>query len=329
MHWNRRSLSVIPAALCAVVLGAAPARAEISPFEVTHPVDDTGLGPGYGRRDLQFHLDLGFFFGSAPGAGEASDGTRLIEDRLALSPLLRIMQPIGFNEVEFSWGFVWLDVDSDFGSASTFQLGNAYAAHYWVWRSLERQIRLGLGLGAPTAILRDERPEQTIADHNALATAAGMNGLRDYWLWVPEGLSGVASFDIYFRYAFGLVWGGQLTLGNVYGLDDTAVTEQLGLDGHLLIGQVDLEVAYDTRYVRSGLRASYVTLPLRDDFSRDQNDQINVEAQFRIRLEKVDLVVRFDVPIDEPYGLAFDEGKVWGAHIGLSTPTELRLPSGD
>ncbi|MCB9554222.1 MAG: hypothetical protein H6705_20525 [Myxococcales bacterium] len=320
-----RPLSVIPAVACAACF-ASSAQAEISPFEVTHPVDDGGLGPGYGRRDLQFHLDLGFYFGSDAGAGEASDGSVITEDRLALSPQLRIMQPFGFNEVEFSWGFVWLDVDSDLGSTSTFQLGNAYVAHYWVWRSLARQIRLGLGVGAPTAILRDERIEQTIADHNALAVAAGMRGWRDYWLWAPEGLSGIGHFDTYFRYPFGLVWGGQISAGDIYGLDDTAVTEALGLDGHVLLVQVDLEVAYDTRYLRSGLRASYVTLPLRDDFSRDENDQISLEAAFRIRLEKVDLVVRFDVPVDEPFGFAFDDGKVWGAHIGLSTPTELRLP---
>lgn len=329
-HPALRPLPAITAALALTGL-AAPARAEISPFEVTHPVDDSGLGPGYGRRDLQFHLDLGFHFSSAPGSASASDGSPITEDRLALSPHLRIVQPFGFNEVEFQWGFIWLDVDSDLGSSSTFQIGNAFAAHHWVWRSLERQIRLGLGVGAPTAILRDERPEQTLSDNAALLTASGMRGWRDFWLWAPEGLSVVGQFDHYLRYASGFVWGGQLSFGLIHGFDDNLATEALGFTGNLLVGQADLEVAYDTRYVRSGLRGSYVTLLNREgldgeEIPRDENDQISVEAAFRIRLEKVDLVVRFDLPVDRPFGFGLDDGKVWGAHIGLSTPTELRLP---
>ena len=146
------ALRPLPAIVAAALSGlAAPARAEISPFDVTHPVQDGGLGPGYGRRDLQFHLDLGFHFSSAPGSASAGDGSPITEDRIALSPHLRIVQPFGFNEVEFQWGFIWLDVDSDLGSSSTFQLGNAFAAHHWAWRSLERQLRLGLGVGAPPA----------------------------------------------------------------------------------------------------------------------------------------------------------------------------------
>lgn len=315
---HRHRIAMIVGAL-SMALGATPAFAEIAPHELLRPVDDEGLGPGYGRRDLQFHLDLGFYFADVEQTG-------FTESRLAISPLLKVAQPVGFDEVELDWGFMWFDQENDVSAATTFQIGNVFAAYYWVWRTLDQQIRLGVGAGAPTAILRDERPEQTITDNVALSIASGMRGWRDYWLWAPETASVVGHFDMYLRYSSGFVFGGQIVVGNLYGVDDTEDTEQRGLAGYNLLAQVDLDVAYDTRLVRSMLRASYVTLPLRDSKLDDDNDQINVQTEFRIRLGGADLVARLDVPIDEPFGFAFDSGKVWGVHIGVSSPTELRLP---
>lgn len=318
-------------ALClATGFGAPPAHAELSPYDISQPALGTEVGPGYGRRDLQFHLDLGMYFGSEKGAGSTSDGGTITEDRVVLSPMLRIVQPVGFNEVELDWGFVWLDVDSDLGSTSVFQLGNIYAAHYWVWRTLDRQIRLGVGVGAPTAVLRDETLDQTAADIATLLVGAGIRAQKDFWLWAPETLSGVLYYDTYFRFPSGFVVGGAAALASMYGFDDSFLSEALGFSGHSMVGQVEFEVAFDTEFVRSALQASYMTYVVRDlgdvDDERDFNDQIGLSAAFRIRLEKVDLVLRFDAPIDEPAGFAFDDGKLWGAHIGVSTPTDLILP---
>lgn len=318
----RSSTSAMLAA--GLLLWAAPAAAEISPHELTRPFDVEGLGPGYGRRDLQFHLDVGLY------AASLQDPAGFSEDRFAISPRLRVFQPVGFNEVELSWGFIWLDMANDASQAQTFQIGDIYGAHYWVWRTLERQIRLGIGLGAPTAILRDERPTQTANDNTTLIVAAGMRGAREYWLWAPETASLVLHGDYYYRWHFGLVLGGQLAVANMYGIDEEAITEELGLTGYNLLVQADLEAAYDTRFVRSALRGSYVTVPLSDGpngwLARDDSDQINVEAEFRIRLGRADVVVTMDVPVDEPLGFAFGDQGIWGLHIGVSSPTELRLP---
>lgn len=319
-----RYLRSLAALAAAAFFGPTPALADISPHELTRPADNLGLGPGYGRRDLQFHLDVGTYFGSI------QDDAGFSEDRFGLSPRLRVMQPVGFNEVELSWGFIWLDATGDAGDAQTFQLGNVYAAHYWVWRTLARQIRLGIGLGAPTAILRDEQPRQTVIDNEALITAAGMRSGREYWLWTPETGSAVGHFDFYQRWPFGLVLGGQLSLAALYGFDDSASTALLGLEGFNLLGQVDLDIAFDTERVRSMLRASYVVVPLNEGefgwLAQDEIDQIGVELEFRIRFGRADVVLRMDVPIDAPFGFAFDDGGIWGAHIGVSSPTELRLP---
>lgn len=319
-----RILRSLAALALATLIAPAPAGAEISPHELTRPAGNLGLGPGYGERDLQFHLDVGTYVASL------KDDAGFNEDRLGLSPRLRVMQPFGFNEVELSWGFIWLDSSGDGGEAQTFQLGNVYAAHYWVWRTLSRQIRLGLGLGAPTAILRDEQPLQTAIDNDALAVAAGMRGAREYWLWTPETGSAVGHFDFYQRWPFGLVLGGQVVAAALYGFDDSESTQLLGLDGFNLVGQVDLDIAFDTERVRSLLRASYVIVPLNEGeagwMAQDELDQINAELEFRIRFGRADVVLRMDVPIDAPFGFAFDDNGVWGAHIGVSSPTELRLP---
>ncbi len=319
-----RYLRSLAALAVAAVFGPSPADAEISPHELTRPAAGIGLGPGYGQRDLQFHLDVGTYFGSF------EDEAGFSEDRFALSPRLRVMQPVGFNEAELSLGFIWLDKSGDAGDAQTFQLGNIYAAHYWVWRTLGRQIRLGAGLGAPTAILRDEQPRQTLIDNEALITAAGMRSGREYWLWTPETGSVVGHFDFYERWPFGLVLGGRLSVAGLYGFDDSPSTVGLGLEGFNLLAQVDLDVAFDTESVRTMLRASYVLVPLNEGefgwLAQDEIDQIGAEVEFRIRLGRADVVLRLDVPIDAPFGFAFDDGGIWGAHIGVSSPTELRLP---
>lgn len=319
-----RYIRSIAAAAALTLLGPGIAAADISPHELTRPAEDLGLGPGYGRRDLQFHLDVGTYVATL------EDGNGFSEEQLGLSPRLRIMQPFGFNEVELSWGFMWLNVDGDAGEARTFQVGNIYAAHYWVWRTLPRQIRLGLGIGAPTAILRDEQELQTEIDNDALAVAAGMRGAREYWLWTPETGSVVAHADYYQRFPFGLVVGGQVMAAGLYGFNDTPSTKLLGLDGFNLVGQIDLDVAYDTPMLRTLVRGSYVVVPLNEGefgwMAQDEIDQINAEVEFRIRLGKADLVLRLDVPIDAPFGFAFDDAGVWGAHIGVSSPTELHLP---
>lgn len=317
-------------------LCAGPARADISPHELTRPAEDLGLGPGYGRRDLQFHLDIGTWFASVEGDDSGAE-----ESQFALSPKLRVMQPVGFNEVELSWGFIWLDSTLGEQDAQIFQVGNVYAAHYWVWRTLSRQIRLGLGLGAPTAILRDEQPQQTINDLIALHSATGMRGARDLWLWAPQTGAVVGYFDFFQRFSFGLVIGGELAVANLYGFDDSRETQLFGQSGYNVVGQTRLEVGFDTRFLRTALRGTYVTVPLSevlvgyalgsDQTAKgwiiaDETDQIAAELEFRIRLGRADLVLRLDVPVDEPFGFAFDEGKLWGAHIGVSSPTELRLP---
>ena len=296
---------------CGLLL-AGPAAAEIRPIELNRP--ETVFGPNYSRSATHFHLETGLWTG---GGGDV--------DRQMISPLLRIVQRVHHNEAEMllagavysRTGPAATDPSSDI-SQNTLRSANPYLAYYWVWRTLPRQIRLGLGAGLPLALLRDEEPDETVLDLEGLDYASQLRGRREMWLWSPETSSAVLHADYYRRHGFGLVWGGQLNLANMW-----VMTSKSPDEGYQLGAELDLEAAYELTWARFELEVTYATAPLS---SADDVDQISVEPELRFRTGLVDLVARFTVNIDAPAGMAFDEGKVFGMHFGMSSPTERVLP---
>ncbi len=296
-----------------VTLAAKPAGAEVRPSELIRPADAAGYGPGYGRRVTSYELEVGFY----------TDSTD-IQDVFLISPLVRVIQPVRSNEVELLWGFSAFSVTGPAQSdpsreidQSTVRLANPYLAHHWVWRELPYQVRLGVGLTAPAATLREETLNDTLVDVVALAATQAMYGHHEFFLWVPETMSAVLHADGYLREHFGLVYGGQINLANMYGFND------LVNDGYHVGLEVALDVAYELEWARFALRGIYFNALTSD---ADDTDQISVEPELRFRLGFADLFTRLTMPIDEPSGFAFDEGKIWGAHIGIGSPTERHLP---
>lgn len=294
-----------------ILLAAAPAAAETRPSDINRPADEQGFGPGYGSRGTQYEGELAFHFGE----------TDLGADAFSLAPMLRIISPLSRHEVELVVGGIYHSLDGGAGGdVSTFRFANPFLGWFYAWRTLPRQIRVGLGVTAPVSTLRDEDTLlDRLADLSAYGHGLGMWGGRDQWLWLPETLAVVPHFDIYFRHAFGLVWGGQVKLGNLIGLGDLPELN----DGYDLAAQVDLEASYELAWARMTLRASYSRRLLAD---LDDVDQITVEPDFRFRLGAVDLLARLTIPVDEPAGFAFGDGGIWGVHIGVGSPTERRLP---
>ena len=92
-----------------------------------------------------------------------------------------------------------------------------------------------------------------------------------------------------------------------------------------MLAQALLEVAYDSRHVRTALTGSYITAPMKD-LPSGQRDQIAAGLGIRIRLGKADLTTAVILPIDEPAGFAFDADRHWSLAIGFSTGTERMLP---
>ena len=302
--------------LCIALLTttAGPVAAEVRPSDLVRPANAASYGPGYGRRVTSYQLEIGAFSGSA---GD--------EDRFAVVPLIRVTQPVRSDEVELIWGFSGFSRSGPAAEnpeqsvdQSSVRLANPYLCYQWVWRELPYQIRVGAGLTAPLATLRTEKSADTLVDLEALAITQAMHGMQEFFLWTPETISQVIHVDAYMRHHFGLVWGGQANLANQYGFND-----DYG-NGYQFAAEVDLELAFELEWARFAVRGIYFTAPTSD---ADDTDQISVEPDLRFRLGAVDLFVRYTLPIDEPFGFGLDDGKVWGAHIGVSTPTERHLPA--
>ncbi len=311
-----------------VVFGASNAQAEVRPSDVTLPTNEAGLGPGYGKRGIQFQLDLHSFFGSR------EEGVSKINE-LGVLPRLQIIQPVGRNEFEFSMSAAHYSVTTKTGGdetkQGTFRLSNPAFTHFFTWRTLARQLRLGLGMTLPLARLRTDKPEQQATDLAALNAAAGIYGMRDRWLWRLDSMAAILHFDYLFRHRSGFMFGTRMVAApsvrvgdslNNTDADGQAVADQ---DDFGVIGQAELELAFDTKPVRIAVRAGY-SIDALSDLSRDEKDQIMVEPEFRIRLGEVDLLLGMNLNIEKPAGFSFKDGNYWGARIGFATPTRLMLP---
>lgn len=307
------------------------AYADVEPSTVALPNGQVGIGPGYGKRDIQFSADLGLHLGHFQAEPEGQSPSGLV-GRLA------IMHPLKRHEARVEFGFVQYgltvpvseEVGQDFSvDQSTFRIANPALTYYFPWRNLRRQIRLGLGVTAPLAHLRADRIERTRADAFAYEGASAMSGHRNLWLWMPRTFSAIGHFDIYHRTPAGWIVGVELDGAGAIRISDE---EKHGVSGLTstpesidLIAQALLEVAYDALHVRTALTGSYVTAPMKD-LPTDERDQIAAGLALRVRLGKADFTTALIVPIDEPGGFALDPDRHWSLVIGFSTGTQRMLP---
>lgn len=310
--------------LLAVALLSLPclAHAEVRPSDINRPVGEDGLGPGYGSYTTQWALELGVFSGS-----QADPGGRFDLERLQISPMLRLATPAARNDVEVVIGLVHhrRTFDATDVTESAWRLTNLHLAYHWAWRSLPRQFRLGLGATLPTAQLpRGDRVASGLA-LDAYGTRALTMGWRELWLYRPEMLTLTGHVDYYWRAPSGLIVGGAAVAGLMLRTSDSP-----DLPENDVVVQADLEVAYDTVYVRSALKAGLVALPIAERrYVGDDTLQASVEPDFRIRLGALDLLLKVTIPINEPAGFAFSEGGFWAVHLGVANGTELQLPDED
>ena len=314
-----------------ILLCAGTVWAEVEPSTVALPNGKNGIGPEYGKKDVQFTAKLGLHLGHFQADSDALSPSGLVGT-------FSVMQPLRRHEAKVEFGFVQYgltvpgDVDSGQATAvdqSTFRVANAGFTYYFPWRSLRRQIRLGLGFTAPLAHLRSERVERTRADAFAYEGASAMGGHRNLWLWMPRTFSAIGHFDYYHRSKSGWIFGLQLDAAGAMRVSEEEAHNVAGLtttpESVDVLAQSILEVAYDGESVKAGLSGSYVTAPLKD-LPNGQGDQIATSLDLRFRLGKADFLTSILLPIDEPGGFAFDSDRHWALTFGFSTGTEQMLP---
>lgn len=297
-----------------VLVLAATAQAEVRPSDINRPVGEDGLGPGYGGNRTQWALELVGYFGS----GTEASGRAL--DRINIAPTVRIATPERRNDFEVVWALLSQrqTFDDNGESRQTLQAGNVYLGYHWAWRTLERQIRLGVGATLPAASLPSDSAEEIVEGIDAYTWSAAMRGWRELWLWTPETFTATGHFDLYLRRASGVIVGGALTTGWMQ-----RVTDSKAIAENELLVQADLEFIYDLAPVRLMLRGSLVALPITE---QDDQLQSSVEPESRFRLGPMDLVARLTMPLHAPAGFAFSEGGAWAVHLGVANPTVQVLP---
>ena len=303
--------------LLAVLLLSLPclAQAEVRPSDINRPVGEDGLGPGYGTYATQWALELSVFDGAA------TELTGLEVGRLQIAPMLRLATPAGRNDFEVVVGLLHhrFGFEANDATQTTWRLTNLFLAHQWAWRTLPRQLRLGLGITLPTAQLPRGDVDATGLALDAYSTRALMAGWRELWLYAPETLSLTGHADSYWRASSGLIVGGAAVAGVMLRTSDSPAVPE-----NEIVLQGELEIAYDTSYLRSALRAGLVALPISD---ADEVLQASIEPDFRVRLGPLDLLLRMTIPVNEPAGFAFSDGGFWAIHVGVANGTELLLPS--
>ncbi len=248
------------------------------------------------------------------------------------------MQPLKRHEARVEFGFVQYGLtvpanrevgQESAAEQSTFRVSNPALTYYFPWRTLRRQIRLGLGVTAPLAHLRAERIERTRADAFAYEGASAMGGHRNLWLWMPRTFSAVGHFDVYHRTTAGWIVGLELDGAGAMRISDEEKHSVTGLtstpESVDLVAQALMELAYDSTHVRTSLTGSYVTAPLKD-LPSDQRDQIAAGMALRVRLGTADFTTSVILPIDDPGGFAFDSDRHWSLAFGISTGTSRMLP---
>ncbi|MEE2785901.1 MAG: hypothetical protein VX589_01080 [Myxococcota bacterium] len=325
---DRPFLGALTIFMCIGGLVAVPetGQCEVRPSDISIPTNEQGLGPGYGRRTTQFQFDLGVFFGS-----EKRDANDV--ERSAVLPTLGVVQPVGRNEAELSlsvlrYGSTTTEMDDEL-SASTFRFSNPELKYFFVWRNLERQVRIGLGMTVPLARLRNEQEEQLAVDYDAMASALKMNGMRDRWQWSFDTMATLFSVDYVGRFPSGFIFGAGVIIAPMFNVGDSlgSYAEQgfvAPLD-YTFIGQGDFELAFDAEHVRSSLKVSYSTDTSAKAAEAGKN-QLVIEPNFRIRFTGVDALIGLSLPKDSLTGSPFADGKFWMLTIGIATSTNLVLP---
>jgi hypothetical protein len=208
---------------------------------------------------------------------------------------LELMLPIAGADYSQTATSGVLNLDSgDTGVA----VGNLHLGANWLKAAGPVRMKLGAALeyGPWTS-------DPELVSLVGFAGALAMRGQHELGLWVPE--------------AFSIVTPSRVEFG-----DDFVVSADFALGLHLSTDGADSEISvqldpgigyYVSRDALLGVRLPIAAVPTADS---GDNAQIALEPFFRVGLGAGFLNLRFTVNLDEPNGFAFDQGKIWGLHVG-------------
>lgn len=183
-------------------------------------------------------------------------------------------------------------------SDSGLAVGNLHVGANWL--KAAGPLRMKLGAALEYGPWTSDPSGISVA---ALAGASAIRGAHDLGLWAPE--------------RFSIVTPSHLEFG-----DDFVVTADFALGLHISTGGADTEISvqldpgfgyYVSRDALLGVRLPIAAVPTG---GAGDNAQLALEPFVRVGFGDGFLNLRLTLNLDEPNGFAFDNGKIWGVHVG-------------
>lgn len=189
---------------------------------------------------------------------------------------------------------------------SNILVGGFYVARGPSWR-----LRIGGGLGLPTARIADPGDRDRGTEALNLIVAGAQRGMFDFALWYPERLSFQLPSARFVYHASPEISVMAETAISIFvdtgdDDDDTHVGFQLAGD----FGWHPSEV------VSLGARLNLVFIDNDVFYFDDDEFQASLEPHFRVNFGAGFFQIRLTINLDHPFGFAFDDGRVWAIHLG-------------
>lgn len=253
-------------------------------------------GVGYAQPKSEAALEVGTFYGDDGTAG-------LRFARWALSPRARFRHDVSPDvRLGATFGLIYHAVDVEVGPIAgddnRFCAGNPVLGALVRVGSGRTVVRLGGLLGLPLA------QSGCMGAYGTWGLASAMRGYWNVWEWFPEAFT--PGFDFLVETTSDeLVFGAEGAAALLFAVDDAFDDDvELGL-------QAGGFAAWQGSLVRVGAALRFVWLPTIDgDFF-----QMSLEPLLRIGRRGF-FETRLTVNLDNPAGFSFDDGGVWGWHLG-------------
>ncbi len=220
------------------------------------------------------------------------------QDATLFSPLVGGgFQPMPQLELELVVPMAYASVEAFDQHESRYRVGAPMVAGSFIGGQDRLRFKVGGGIAYnPVEI-------DNLAGAVALGGGYAMRGTWDMWLWAPETFSLVAPFRIEYFLKPNLVLGGDAAL---------AISIPTYEDGEVempfQIGATFGAWVSDTILVGGRLGEVWVIT--------EGDSQLFLEPYFRAHFGPGFLTARFTLNLDDPYGFAFEEDKVWALHVG-------------
>lgn len=213
--------------------------------------------------------------------------------------------------LSLDWGLSYYRENTNGNKERRFRFGDPMVSGYYVGHAHDMVFYAGVGLALPAATV-PAHPDpnapgiETRDYQHALAARGGWNS----FLWIPEACSLVFPMRIESSALKHLLLAADASLG---------IPIFLQGQGAALVLQAGGEVGFKAPHGAFGGRFQFFWWALEDTPFLNQMAQMSIEPFFRIDFGKPFLEARLTINLDHPYGFSFDNGGVWGLHLGAGT----------